>query len=392
MPVQAIHGMLPDTTHDEMSRQNFVMSMRAFVTAGVTPGHTALYEKVVKPRFVRENNRPPKSRHEIRRAMLKEPYHQTWSALLRTTQELIWDCVGESIERQLPELNDYAKELTKGKTKGTLTVDPDLEIPRYVSAVDIHCMPGNYDVELTEGDVYSGALYDRGVFVYMIGGLGDSNQGCGDAMIGHLGANFPKFTPTKILDIGCSVGHSTVPYAVAFPDAEVHGIDVGAPMVRYAHARAEDIGVAVHYSQQNAEFTNFEDNSFDLIVSHIMLHETSHKAIRNIMREGHRLIRPGGIVLHLEVPPYKTTDVLTAYLRDWDTHFNAEPFIGGLHDMEPRDLMKEAGFRDDEIIVDYVTRSIAEGDRNDIYRGYASHHTGDTVAFFGAQRAANGKS
>src|SRR5205807_7337786 len=86
---------------------------------------------------------------------------------------------------------------------------------------------------------------------------------------------------------------STLPYVDAYPEAEVHAIDVAAPMLRYAHARAEALGRRVHFSQQNAESTNFRDESFDLIVSHILLHETSAKAVRNIVRECHRLLRKG---------------------------------------------------------------------------------------------------
>ena len=39
---------------------------------------------------------------------------------------------------------------------------------------------------------------------------------------------------------------------------------VGAPLLRYAHARAEMLGRKVHYSQQNAESLDFADGSFDL--------------------------------------------------------------------------------------------------------------------------------
>ena len=42
------------------------------------------------------------------------------------------------------------------------------------------------------------------------------------------------FKGLRILDIGCSAGASTVPYALAYPDAGVHGVDLGAAMVRFA--------------------------------------------------------------------------------------------------------------------------------------------------------------
>ena len=56
------------------------------------------------------------------------------------------------------------------------------------------------------------------------------------------------------------------------------------------------------FSQQNAERTSFDDESMDLVVSHIMLHETSHKAFNNILKESLRLLRPGGIMMHMEQP------------------------------------------------------------------------------------------
>ena len=43
---------------------------------------------------------------------------------------------------------------------------------------------------------------------------------------------FRKHKAKVILDLGCTVGHSTLAWKERYPDAEVHGIDVGAPCVR----------------------------------------------------------------------------------------------------------------------------------------------------------------
>ena len=43
----------------------------------------------------------------------------------------------------------------------------------------------------------------------------------------------------------------------AYPDAEVHGIDVGAPQVRCAHARAEALGVEVALAEAGFQPENF---------------------------------------------------------------------------------------------------------------------------------------
>ena len=53
----------------------------------------------------------------------------------------------------------------------------------------------------------------------------------------------------------------------------------------------------MHFSQQNAESTDFESGSFDLVISHIMLHETSKSALVRIMKECRRLLRPGGVIV-----------------------------------------------------------------------------------------------
>ena len=39
--------------------------------------------------------------------------------------------------------------------------------------------PGNFHTEIRDDDVYAGALYDRGVYVFAFGGLGAQNEGLG---------------------------------------------------------------------------------------------------------------------------------------------------------------------------------------------------------------------
>lgn len=227
---------------------------------------------------------------------------------------------------------------------GSVTLDPDMPIPGYISAVDIHCMPGNYHGEFREDDLSNGAVYDRAVWFYAMGRMGPLNDDMGRSMSDHIKAHYPGLKPKRVLDMGCGVGHSTLPYVDAFPEAEIHGVDLGAPMIRYAHARAEAMGKKVHYSQQNAEKTNFPDGHFDLIVSHILVHETSNKAIRNIMKEAYRLLAPGGVVLHLETPPYRAMTDFEACMLDWDTRNNNEPFWGGSHLIQPEEMAELAGF------------------------------------------------
>jgi SAM-dependent methyltransferase len=258
---------------------------------------------------------------------------------------MMWKATQLPVERQLPEL--IAAATLEGKPLGSLKLDPQLEIPRYHRAVDIHCMPGGYHTEFSANDVSNGAVYDRAVYLYAMGRMGPLNSDIGDTTIAYLKQHFPDLKPRRILDLGCTVGHSTLPYVDAYPDAEVYAIDVGAPVLRYAHARAESMGKRVHFSQQNAESTHFEDGFFDLIVSHILVHETSHSAIRRIMRECHRLLSPGGVVIHAETPPYRDLEPFDAFMLDWDTRNNNEPYWGASHELEPREIAQETGFSAD---------------------------------------------
>lgn len=350
------HEMMPLANHDEVAREQFVVSFKMHMEDNVYPFDGAVYEQRAEPGFVRDNNRAPETRQEVRRLMEDDPFCQMWSSVARNLQEMLWYNVGECVERQLPGLIEKAKSTTT-KTRGSLTLDPSVEIPRYNSAIDIHCMPGGYHSEVTdEDDVFAGALYDRGAYYYVLGLFGERGnkivdapdafflEGPGRNIIGYVQQEFPDLKVRRILDMGCTIGGSTRPYTEAFPDAEIHAIDIAAPVLRYGHARAEALGCGIHFSQQNAEHTNFPDGHFDLVVSHGVAHETSAKAIRNILKESHRLLRPGGVTMHSDPQFSRGLDLHDSFMHDWDTHHNAEPFWGTLHDTSVADLMTEAGF------------------------------------------------
>lgn len=360
MDQQFQHAMLPQPTHDELARQNFVQSLKIHIFRNLIPGNKVVYEKLAKPKFEQQHQRPPENRHEIREVMQDEPYYRWTSALKRINQEILWNAVNTTVDRQLPELIERAKD--RGGELGTLTLDPNFQIPNYQKAVDIHCMPGGYHSEFTADDLAAGATYDRGVYVYGLGWLGPFNDDMGLSIVqNYLLPEYPDFRPRKILDMGCSIGNSTLPYLDAYPDAEIHAIDIGAPMLRYAHARAEALGKRVHFSQQNAEHTNFPDESFDLVVSHILLHEIPPPAVRKVMQESYRLLAPGGIMLHLEAPLYRHMDVYTQFMFDWETANNNEPFWSAVRDLDLVTLATEAGFSADKTFEKFVPNGAWKG-------------------------------
>ena len=119
-------------------------------------------------------------------------------------------------------------------------------------------------------------------------------------------------------------------------------VGVSAPCLRYGHARAVAMGEAVHFSQQNAAELQFPDNSFDLVVSHALLHETSRTANRRIVKEAHRVLRPRDVMAQLDA--ISKDSHYDRFFSEWMAHFNNEPYLGSLQDEDFAALCQQAGF------------------------------------------------
>lgn len=369
------HGVFPQTSHDEIERFNFLTHLNRHLAANVLPGVRQAYETRVAP-----NNPAPKSRHDVRKALVTDSVFQFWSALRRSTMELRQQAGRWITLRQAEELNNKVAELTKDDPR--LELDPSLETPRYLSAIDHHCMPGSYHDELVPGDVTGAANYDIGIFCTTGGRLGRFNDGGGEAVVQWMKKNRPDFAPERILDIGGGLGQNVLPIAKAYPDAQIICIDTGAPVLRYGLARAKSMGVDnVKFVQANAEeLSRFEDEGFDWIQSTMFLHETSVKAMQNIIDETHRLLKPGGLVMHVEQPQY--TDDMPLYeqaIRDWDAFYNNEPFWTKMHEIDLDASMEKAGFKSDELLHGGVT-AVVDAD-------LFPDHANDDVEDFGRKAA-----
>lgn len=356
---QLDHPILPKADHDERSRQEFTKSLKQFVQQSLLPGLQPVFAKRAAARFEKQTGRRPADRHDIRKAMTADLYFQHYAAANRIAQELLWESVLGSVERQLPGMIEQAKALSAGSA-APLETDPAFPTPRYVTALDIHCMPGGYAGTVSPDDISVGALYDRGVYLYAMGYMGPFNDDMGRSVGNYVKRRLPDFKPKRILDMGCTVGHSTVPYKELFPDAEVVGIDVAGPCVRYAHARAAGLGYDVGFLQRNAEDSGFEAESFDLVTSHILLHETSGQAMPRIFRECYRLLRPGGYMIHADLPPFDKMDPFSQFILDNETYYNNEPFWGAMREMDQIQLSTDAGFKREDVRFDTAPMAIME--------------------------------
>ncbi|WP_397416643.1 class I SAM-dependent methyltransferase [Phenylobacterium sp.] len=350
------HGVFPETSHDEIARLNFLAHMNRHLSTRVAPHVKTAWDKRAEPRLKAESGAGAQTRHDVRKALLKDPMFQTWSALRRMTMEQRQQAGRWTTIRQAEQLAAQARTLTEGDPR--LELDPKLPIPRYVSAVDHHCMPGSYHKELFPGDVSGAANYDHAIFATTGGMLGRFSDGGGHAVAQWVRKNLPDFKPRRILDIGATLGQNVIPIAQAFPDAEVIALDVGGPMLRYGLARAKSMGVEnVRFVQADgSDLSRYPDGHFDWVQTTMFLHELSYASMRAIFRESFRVLAPGGIVLHVEQPQYAPQmPLFEQAMRDWDAFYNNEPFWSTLHEIDLDAYMVEAGFATDRLIHGGVT-------------------------------------
>ena len=101
-----------------------------------------------------------------------------------------------------------------------------------------------------------------------------------------------------ILDIGCSVGLSTLPLHRYYTEKQNNPVrTVGLDLSPYMLAVAKIIDEKQEIFQWIhglAENTNLPDSCFDVVTLQFVLHELPNNATREILQEALRILRPGG--------------------------------------------------------------------------------------------------
>ncbi len=374
-----LHGLKIEPTHDESARQEFVSCLRGYILVDMATTMNRRYEEIVAPRFERENKRLPCDGPEAHRAMKGDLYFKFYSSVRYNAQEMVWRSVIPVVERNLDDLIGQARELRddSDKASGSVQLDSEIQIPRNVSEFDVHLSPGGYHTEYAPEDVAAGAIYDNGLNIFSANMMGDNLDDIGESMSNYVRLKYPDFHPKKILDCGCTIGHNSAAWARTYPNASVHAIDVSAPLLRYGNARAQSQGVAVRFRQMNATALQFEDDSFDVVFSSMFLHELPLKDIHKFMAEAYRVLKPGGLLLNMELPPNDQMKAYDSFYLDWDSYYNQEPFYKCFRDQNYQELCTDAGFDQDQFVqfvmpqfgymdeADFKTRIGASGEIDD---------------------------
>jgi SAM-dependent methyltransferase len=327
IPMQ--HDMLAVQQPDEMARQRFVLALKRHVMGAMRTGVGLAYRKVGEPAFVEAHGRPPADRAEAEEALDNSSHYRFTKSLNRTSQEMMWQAVGETVYREKERMEGLAAKLAANpKRLGALNLDPSFEAAPVYQDCFIHLQPEGYCPPDPDGtSIIAGAFYESGGRLYSMGrGMGQEDSK-GGAVVKWLAEKRPGWKPRRLLDMGCSAGGASTVYPFAYPEAEVHACDLGSSMLRYAHARAESLGAAVHFHQMDASATSFPDGHFDMIVSHNLFHEIGGDTRRKIAAETFRLLAPGGIAVHQDVDLlFRGKAAWEEAERAYDLSYNNEPF------------------------------------------------------------------
>ena len=379
MTVELQHPMKPHSTPDEIARGRFVSGIRSLILNDLAADMRSAYERRAAPAFKKEHGREPETSREAHQALRGDPAFNIYSAMRVQAQKMVWASVADSVEREAGRLAEEARKAENAP--GSLTLSPDLDVPKNVHAIDVHLMPGSY----TRGadSLEAGAVYDRGLAVFSMGLMGANLDDIGLSMSQYIKQRFPDFAPKRILDTGCTIGHNTLPWKQAYPDAEVIAIDAAPGPLAYGSARAKMQGQEVHFQQMCADDLAFEDESFDVVWSSMFLHELSKKQRAKAFEEAYRVLKPGGLVIHMELPPNAQMGAFDGFYLDWDSYYNNEPYYKGYRDEVPADLCARAGFGEAdffEFVVPsigiYGEKAVADAAKGDRAEGVGQETTG----------------
>jgi len=105
----------------------------------------------------------------------------------------------------------------------------------------------------------------------------------------------------RVLDLGIGPGTGAIEMARADPARRHVGLDLSAPMLRRARARALRAGLALHLLRGDALALPFRAGAFDGATGHSLLYLLPDASAA--LREVRRVLRPGGRVAFLEPRP-----------------------------------------------------------------------------------------
>lgn len=213
-----------------------------------------------------------------------------------------------------------------------LKLNPNLALPEYYRMVDFHQHTGG---------VYSkpldGLAYELGRRT-TTPSHADANQ-----MYRMSYSQFPDRRYDRVLDWGTGHGAGLLEWQKLHPESECHGVDISAPCLKLAYKRSVEAGAKMYFAQMDLEHLQYPDTHFDLVFHLFMFHEIPPVNLAAMLKEVHRVLKPGGLFMGPEFHIHPT-DPFLQVLQTSHSWTNNETFSDSWNKFDFTKAAKKAGF------------------------------------------------
>ena len=250
-----------------------------------------------------------------------------------------------AVERKRVEFETKAQAEDTVRRNERLILNPDLLVPEYHQGVEWHLQPGGW-----EGYDLAGPMWSAAIMPYVYSRGGNAAVEVNDDVRTHRREVLSQFrhAPRRAYDVGCGGAGTLGIMRGLYPDAELVGGDLSARRLTDGHRISERMGWNITFRQEDARQVAEQDNSFDAVISYALHHEMPNEVTRNILKEMHRILEPGGEIVICDIPPFRVVSPLNAVLLDWETEYRAEPYFTESRFLKLPEILANLGFIDVE--------------------------------------------
>lgn len=213
--------------------------------------------------------------------------------------------------------------------------------------VDVHKFPAYFRRNFHwQTDGYfsrrSAELYDVGVEFLFLGTADIMRRQIIPPITKYLrGLDVPR-SEVRLLDVATGTGRGLKQVVIAHPDLRYYASDLSPFYLQYARKLLRH-HADVSFAAENAENLPFKDNLFDILTNVYLFHELPKPARANVVREMHRVLKPGGLLVIEDSAQYAESAQIAPILEQFAADFH-EPFYRDYVRDDLSELLRKEGF------------------------------------------------